>query len=362
MNSLKLFIPKLYAPYAKERIESIAQLNNCSVTKQLNEADVVFASHFKGSVKGTADFNEAEAEYLYNRIDHNRQYINWIYGLECFDSKQCNYLLMKKLYERNGCSIHSSSLEIIPQQYDLTNREQCLQFQRSSDNSRYLAKGAESQMGEDIFVIQKKDVDCDSNKLYVTGKPLNITAKKFQAQRLVMPLLLDGEVSTFRIYILVFYVKRYGFVCYYYHPGYAYSSGKKFKKGDFSIDNILANKGVRRGWEADQIDEELIKQKKIKKGESFMNSMNKHSFCDKVKGILDVVMKSFLSKFKRDSKVFALLGCDVLVDEQFNCFWIDPNISARLGPWAQPQWESAIKLVIGANEKKITPVVGNIRK
>jgi hypothetical protein len=64
-------------------------------------------------------------------------------------------------------------------------------------------------------------------------------------------------------------------VCYYYHPGYAYSSGTKFKKGNFSIENILANKGIRRGWEADQIDEELIKQKKIKKGESFMKLINK---------------------------------------------------------------------------------------
>jgi hypothetical protein len=269
---------------------------------------------------------------------------------------------MKKLYEKNGCSIHNSLLEIIPTQYDLTNSEQCLQFKNSPNSNRYLAKGAESQMGEDIYVIKHDDVDCQSNTLYVDKKSLSISDKKFQAQRLVMPLLLDGEVSTFRIYILIYYVEKYGFVCYYYHPGYAYSSGTKFKKGNFSIENILANKGIRRGWEADQIDEELIKQKKIKKGESFMKLINKNSFCGKVTKIVNVVMKSFLPKFKRDSKVFAILGCDILVDEQFNCFWIDPNISARLGPWAQPQWESAINLVIGTNNKQIIPIIGKYTK
>lgn len=358
MESLKFFIPTSYAPYAIERIKSIAKLNNCGLTTDLRDADVVFASHFKGSVKGTADFNKLEAEKLYNRIDHNTQYINWIYGLECLDSKQCNYQLMKKLYEKNGCSIHRSLLEITPVQYDLTNRVQCLQFKDSTGSNRYLAKGAESQMGEDIYVIEHKDVDCQSNTLQVDGKSLSISDKKFQAQRLVMPLLLDGEATTFRVYILIFYVRKYGFVCYYYHPGYAYSSGRKFKKGDFSIENLLSNRGIRRGWEADQIDKELIKQNKIKVGESFMNPVNKNSFCKKVKKILNVVMKSVLSKFKRDSKVFALLGCDILVDDQLNCFWIDPNISSRMGPWTQPQWESAINLVIGTNDKKIVPVVG----
>lgn len=358
MDSLKFFVPKQYAPYAKERIESIAELNNCSLTKSIKDADMIFASHFKGRVEGKADFDQAEAEKLYNSIDHSSQYINWIYGLECLDSKQCNYLLMKELYKKNGCSIQESLPEIIPTQYDLTNKTQCLLFKNSQSNNHYLAKGAESQMGEDIYVINQKDVDCKSNMLEVDGKELSISEKKFQAQRLVIPLLLDGEVSTFRIYILIFYVKKHGFVCYYYHPGYAYSSGKKFKKGDFSIDNILANKGDVRGWEADQIDEELIKQKKLKKGESFMKKLDKNSFGGKVKFILDVVMKSFLSKFKRDSKVFAVLGCDILVDDNYNCYWIDPNISARFGPWAQPQWEAAMKIVIGTNEGKLTPVLG----
>lgn len=357
---LRFFIPTNYAPYAKARVRSISKINNYKITTDLKNADVIFAQHFKGPVTGTAELNKEEAEKLYKKTNHKKQYINWIQGIDCFDSKQCNYLVMKKLYELNNCNIHSSKLEIIPKQYDLTNEKQCEQFKNSSYDNNYLAKGADSQMGEDIFMLNQKEVDCSKKQIYIKNKKYSINNKKFQAQRFVTPLLLDGEVSTFRIYILILYTKNYGFICYYYHPGYAYSSGTKFKKGDYSIENILANKGVRRGWESDQIDEELRKQHKLKRGQSFMKPFGENSFSNKVKNILDVVMKGFVKKLKKESKTFSLLGCDILVDENLNCFWIDPNIGARFSPWAQPQWESAIKLVVATNVNLITPKLGKL--
>ena len=60
-------------------------------------------------------------------------------------------------------------------------------------------------------------------------------------------------------------------------------------------------------------------------------------------------------------KTWAVLGCDILVDDDnLECYWIDPNIAARFSPWAQPQWESAMEIVRNVNSRSgVVAVVGN---
>jgi len=264
-----------------------------------------------------------------------------------------------KMYEsKPQCFSYS---KFFPKTWVMYNKEQCQDFFGELNSGKYREQSQEGKVvylrkigygvhaGQGVFPLYK-DQEMNLRSLYKNGTECGKVQDNNVMQHLISnPLLLDGHKFDFRIFMLI--ASTNPFIVY-YHDGYLrrslYSYDPSSKDKQSFVTNIVLNKdlfeiaeqnGTYQGmtkedlqkssyWNFERFASHLL-EKGLITDPNWLDNYLRPEF---KKAMVHLIRMS-QSKFLKRSSLFELLGCDFMMDSNFDIWFIEANVRPLLRGW-----------------------------
>lgn len=227
----------------------------------------------------------------------------------------------------------------IPFTLVLTDEKQCLAFveelKKPQENQWVYKKARESHNGQGVALIDKKIAE-DLRKYYEEEKkcPDN---EEFIAQKYISnPLLINNKKFDLRAYMLIASMDPLLIL---YHDGFLKFSAETYNKSSSNPESYLTNTQVAEDYlSSKNKTSELFHQstnfqylfKYLQSIKKLPNSWMDDVLRKKMKQTMLHIVRVNLSRLVKHPGVFELFGLDFLIDEDFNVWFFEVNLTPSI--------------------------------